>query len=109
MRRALPVALLALAATAATASADVTVKPVSVDVVASRARAAKVRFYLSADRARDAGDANLDGEARLKPRRKRLTARPRIPEAQPPGDYHVIACIKRSCRATAQALRVTAE
>ena len=62
----------------------------------ARKRAAKAAFYLSADSKRDAGDVRL----------KVAAGQPLIPEGQAPGSYRVIACIRKSCRAS-RPLQVT--
>src|SRR4051812_41912079 len=62
----------------------------------ARKRAAKPAFYLSADSRRGTGDVRL----------KVAAGQPVIPKGQAPGSYRVIACIRKSCRAS-RALEVT--
>jgi hypothetical protein len=130
MRRALPLALLALAVTALPASAEASklaVRSVSaphsatagmpVDVQAGigrkgRTPPARVRFYLSANGKRDRSDVHLKGDARVGRGRRsgttRVAARPQIPAGQALGAYHLLACVNDDCRAARGSLRVTA-
>jgi hypothetical protein len=88
--------------------------PVGVEVTVTRTgrtRAAKLRFYLSADRKRDRRDVRLQGDAASvssgRARKVVVAARPAIPAGQALGAYRVIACLD-ACAATRRPVRVTA-
>lgn len=76
--------------------------PIEVQVARKgRARPAKLTFFLSAGKARVrlAGDGVVRG--------RRAAAEPRIPAAQPPGSYHLLACAGKRCRAAKGQLELT--
>jgi len=131
MRRALALALVVIAAAAPAASAsgsagslqvrsvsaprsatDGLTANVSVTVLRKgRTGAAAVSVYLSADARRDGQDVRLKGRAAVAKGRRsgasRVAAVVTIPAGQAPGDYRVLACVGRSCRASRHALSVT--
>ena len=76
-----------------------------------RTAAANISFYLSIDHQRDRGDVHLAGDARVSggaTRALSIAARPQIPAGQALGAYHLIACIRASCRAANAPLQVGA-
>ena len=94
-------------------------------VTATGAKAGRstLRFYLSANRKRDAHDLRLSGKAATralkKGRRVTVTATPRVPAGAKPGRYRVLACAddlrrvrekseKNNCAAAAAVTTVTA-
>ena len=93
--------------------------PVAVEVGVARSRhgaAAKLRFYLSADRKRDRADVHLRGDATVAGGGRRVTrvsAQPVVPAGQGVGDYRLFACVEQGrrevCRAARRTLHVTAK